>query len=165
VARLCDHDPTVIALHHVLVATDFTEPAGVALRYGRGLARAFSATLHVVHVVDDIAASASVPTPGLDYGRLQEDLEAEGRTALDALLTPEDREVIGARGVLLTSHQPAQAILEYAATSAADLIVIGTHGRSGLADLLMGSVAQRVVRQAPCPVLAVHTHERDFVTA
>lgn len=156
---------STLTLRQVVVATDFTEPAAVALRYGRGFARAFAATLRVVHVVDDIAASASVPTPGLDYGRLQEELEAEARQTLEAWVTSAESDAGHAEAVLLTSHRPAQAILQYAAETACDLLVIGTHGRSGLSSMLVGSVAQEVVRRAPCPVLAVHTTERDFVNA
>ena len=59
----------------------------------------------------------------------------------------------------------AHAITEYAKTNAIDLIIVGTHGRGAVSRFLMGSVAERVVRSAPCPVLTVHAHERDFVDA
>ena len=63
----------------------------------------------------------------------------------------------------MTSNAPALAIVEYAKGSDINLIVIGTHGRGGMAHLLLGSVAERVVRSAPCPVLTVRHPEREFV--
>jgi nucleotide-binding universal stress UspA family protein len=65
--------------------------------------------------------------------------------------------------VVLTASSPAQAIVEYAKDHEIDMIVIGTHGRGALAHLVMGNVAERVVRLAPCPVLTVRHPERDFV--
>jgi universal stress protein A len=65
--------------------------------------------------------------------------------------------------VVLSSNDPAQAIVDYAVECGADLIVLGTHGRSGVSRMLMGSVAERVVRTAPCPVLTVHDHEHQLV--
>ena len=65
--------------------------------------------------------------------------------------------------VLLTSDAPATSIVEYAKTHQIDLIVLGTHGRGAVAHLLMGSIAERVVRTAPCPVLTVRQPEREFV--
>jgi nucleotide-binding universal stress UspA family protein len=67
------------------------------------------------------------------------------------------------RQVLLSSHAPASTIVEYARQEGIDLIVTGTHGRGGVAHLLMGSVAERVVRTAPCPVLTVRHPEHEFV--
>jgi nucleotide-binding universal stress UspA family protein len=62
------------------------------------------------------------------------------------------------------SDDPAEEIVNYAATNGIDLIVLGTHGRGGMAHLLLGSVAEKVVRTAPCPVLTVRHPEREFVT-
>jgi nucleotide-binding universal stress UspA family protein len=64
---------------------------------------------------------------------------------------------------LVTSSSPAFAIIDYARQHAIELIVMGTHGRGAVQHFLMGSVAERVVRLAPCPVLTVRSHERDFV--
>jgi nucleotide-binding universal stress UspA family protein len=148
----------MIKLEHVLVATDFSDPAAAALSYGRELARQFGATLHLVHVVDDIGAS----TPGFPelagtLGTLQLETTMTGRMKVDALLSDRDRAQLRARSVVLTALNPARAILAYARDHQVNLIVMGTHGRGAVARMMMGSVAERVVRSAPCPVLTVHS--------
>jgi len=75
----------------------------------------------------------------------------------------EDRAVLGASAVVIVSNTPAYPIGDYAREANVDLIVMGTHGRGAVAHLLMGSVAERVVRLAPCPVLTVRHPEREFV--
>lgn len=153
----------MIRIKNVLVATDFSEPSTVALEYGRELARTYEATLHVLHITEDLRwRFATDVTPAFPVG-IQEDLEAAARARVDALLTDEDRTQLHARGVVLTAVSSAEAILAYAQTEAIDVIVIGTHGRSGFAHMLMGSVAERVVRLAPCPVLAVRHPEHEFI--
>jgi nucleotide-binding universal stress UspA family protein len=157
----------MVALKHVLVATDFGEPAGVALDYGRELARVFGATLHVVHVVDDINARALGLTgfpehmPVLEG--VQQDLQSAARDTLARLITEDDRRRLSVRTVVLTGLTPADAILEYAKEALVNLIIVGTHGRGAVAHLFMGSVAERLVRAAPCPVLTVRHPEREFL--
>ena len=78
-------------------------------------------------------------------------------------LFSEDRRLLHARAIVETNNSAAAAIVDYAQRSSIDLIVLGTHGRSGMSQLLVGSVAERVVRTAPCPVLTVRQPEREFV--
>ena len=154
----------MIALKQVLVATDFSEPSEAAFMYGRALARQFGATLHVVHVVDQLAARVmGLHDAVSQLGVLQMEAEATARTRLDLLLSDEDRAQLGARATVLTSTSAADSIVAYARDSRVDLIVVGTHGRGGVARLFMGSVAERVVRSAPCPVLTVRHPEHEFV--
>jgi nucleotide-binding universal stress UspA family protein len=155
----------VISIKVILVATDFSEPSATALRYGRDLARTHRASFHLLHVADDIGArllTAPLSMPP-DVGHLQTKLEEDARQAISAQLTAEDRDGLQAQAIVLTSTRPADAILSYARDFKADLIVMGTHGRTGMAHLLMGSVAEHVVRAAPCPVLTVRHPEREFV--
>ena len=154
----------MIALKHILVATDFGEPAMAALRYGRELARRFQASLHVLHVVDDLAAHP-VPGPGMpvDLGELQTTLEQDALANLQAQVSEPDRAALQAHLDIAISAWPGQAILAYARDFKIDLIIVGTHGRKGLTTLFLGSVAQQVARGATCPVLTVRAHERDFV--
>lgn len=154
----------MIALKTVLVATDFSDAADVAIKYGRELARRFDASLHVLHIADDVNASA-MATPGYvgDFGAYQDNFEQECCAKVTATLSDADRAALRAKCVVVTSSEPAQAILDYAKGNSADLLIVGTHGRAGLGHLLMGSVAETVVRTAACPVLTVRPHERDFV--
>lgn len=152
----------MVAIKHILVATDFSEPSGVALAYGRDLARTYNARLHVLHVVEDVMLRYT-PEVGVIGTDLQKDLDALARRQLDALVRDDDRRELGAVAVIRRGINSADAIVAYAKENPIDLIVTGTHGRGTVQHLLMGSVAERVVRIAPCPVLTVHAHERDFI--
>ena len=152
----------MIALKNILVATDFSEPADVALAYGRDLARTFHARLHVVHVVEDVLTHYG-PEVGLIADDLQKDLERVAWSDLDSLLTDDDRQSLAPITAVTLAVSAATGIVDYAKANAIDLILSGTHGRGAVKHLLMGSVAERVVRIAPCPVLTVHAHEREFI--
>ena len=154
----------MIAPRRILVATDFSEPAKAALDYGRSFARAYGARLCLLHVVDDIATrTAELTGSFVSVDRVQQRMEADARARLEALLDDEDREVLRPELVVLRSGAPAQTILAFADGHQTDLIVVGTHGRTGLSRLFMGSVAQHIVRMAPCPVLTVRHPERGFL--
>lgn len=154
----------MILLKQILVATDFSEPSEAALAYGRELARTFGAKLTVLHACENIAARA-YGADGFVFAEpeLQRDVEAAARKQMDALLTDEDRNVLHAQPVVLTANSTAASIVSFARETNTDLIIMGTHGRGAVAHLLMGSVAERVVRTAPCPVLTVRHPEHDFV--
>jgi len=154
----------MIALEKILVATDFSEPSDAALVYGRQLARTFGARLTVFHAVENLSAR--------EYGvegfvfidpDLQRQLEAAAGKNAGSLLSDEDRSELKAEVVVVTAVSAASAITEYARQEQIDLIVVGTHGRGAVAHLMMGSVAERVVRTAPCPVLTVRHPEHEFV--
>jgi nucleotide-binding universal stress UspA family protein len=154
----------MILLKQILVATDFSEPSDAALAYGRELARTFGAQLQVLHVAENIAARA-YGADGFVFvePELQRDVEAAARKQLDAIVGDEDRQTLRAVTTVITANSPAGAIVEFAQEHAIDLVVMGTHGRGAVAHLLMGSVAERVVRTAPCPVLTVRHPEHEFV--
>jgi nucleotide-binding universal stress UspA family protein len=143
--------------HRILVPTDFSPQADAALAQARALAAQSGATLHLLHVTENVFLRAVVGDP-----RAIEDAAARH---LEARLSPEDR----ARGAVTareTSDEPAKEIVQYAREAGIDLIVMGTHGRTGLPHVLLGSVAEQVVRTAPCSVLTlrgadhVHPHSR-----
>lgn len=152
----------MIALKNVLVATDFSDASKMALEYGRDLARAYGATLHVLHVVEDLTyrygGELGFPLPDL-----QDDWLAGAKKELDALITDDDRRSMKIVCATPVTATPAAGIVAYAKANAIDLVIAGTHGRGAVQHLLMGSVAERVVRTAPCPVLTVRAHERDFI--
>jgi nucleotide-binding universal stress UspA family protein len=154
----------MIVLKRILVATDFSEASDAALEYGRQLARQFGASIDVLHVATELATALLAPQGfTVDLERLQRDTEDAARQRLDELVSDEDRRDLHARTVLRTGSKVAAVILAYAEQEPCDLLLVGTHSRSGLQHLLLGSVAERVVRLAPCSVLTVRHHQRDFV--
>ena len=152
----------MVALKNILVATDFSEPSAVAMAYGRDLARSYNARLHVLHVVEDVtmryASEVGFATP-----QLQSDLEEAARRDLHAQITDDDRQTLAMIAAVESAPNIAEAIVKYAKANDLDLILTGTHGRGMVQHFLMGSVAERIVRTAPCPVLTVRAHERDFI--
>jgi nucleotide-binding universal stress UspA family protein len=147
----------MIVLKNILVATDFGPAADAALAYGRALATSFGATLHVLHVAENFFLRPTVSDPHT--------LKNAVARRLEERLTEDDRRRLRARATLETSDHPPEAIVDYARQADIDLIVMGTHGRSAMSQLLVGSVAERVVRTAPCPVLTVRepAAEKDRV--
>jgi len=150
----------MIQINSILVAFDFSDTSKSALTYGRNLARAFGGRLHVLHVADVIATSAAQFYP-------EGPGDPEARATF--LATNQLREVLAGEGAndsqpaVCVAPDPAIEIVAYAKDAHTDLIVIGTHGRTGVSRFLMGSVAEHVVRTAPCPVLVVRPSEHDFV--
>jgi nucleotide-binding universal stress UspA family protein len=154
----------MIALKKILVPTDFGEAADAALNYARALARNFEASIDLLYVAEDVstrllAGEMYVAVPQ----SLQTDVEEAARKQLDARLIDNDPDPLPVRPVVIVSNAPAVSIVSYAKEVRADLIVMGTHGRGPMAHLFMGSVAERVVRLAPCPVLVVRHPEHEFV--
>jgi nucleotide-binding universal stress UspA family protein len=131
----------------ILVPTDFSAPSDAALAYARGLAGTFDATLHLLHVLENEFLRPVVADP--------QALETAALRHLQKRLTDDDRRRFHAIPAIERSDAPADEIVSYARTQDIDLIVMGTHGRSGMAHLLVGSVAEKVVRAAPCPVLTL----------
>ena len=152
----------MIALKHILVPTDFSEASYSAVKYGRALAESFESSLHVLHVIEDPVLYAPTSEGYVPYVDLQEEMEKSAREWLSKVLTDADRERFHAR--LVTKRGSAFVeIVRYAKTEDIDLIVMGTHGRGPIAHMLLGSVAEKVVRKAPCPVLTVRHPEHEFV--
>lgn len=145
--------------HTIVAAIDFSETSDDALRVACELAATHDSELHLLHVIPDARQQAwSVEAPGLDFSALQAEsiADAEQRLASRALpiTTPLPRVV---RRVI-AGLPAAREIAQYAASHGADLIVVGTHGYGPVRRLVLGSVADRVVRLAPCPVLTVPHH-------
>ena len=152
----------MVVLKNVLVATDFSEPSRVALDYGRDLARSYGARLHVLHVTEDVMLRYSGES-GFVYPDLQDRLVGQAKRDLDALITGDDRTSIDVVPIVQTNQSIVDGITAYAKKLQVDLIVMGTHGRGTIKHLILGSVAERVVRTAPCPVLTVRSPEHEFI--
>lgn len=102
----------MIALKNVLVATDFSESSGNTLAYGRDLARAYGAKLHVLHIAENLMATSVAEDYPAGFPEMQLEVEAAARTRLDALVTAEDRAQLKGVAVVRTSAAPAAAIVE-----------------------------------------------------
>jgi len=160
----------MMELERILVPVDFSECSGAALDDALFLARSFGATIDVLHVAHS-PFHVVLPDPTLAFvGAAPDALEEHARTlgagAMERFLS-EWAEEVNARGVRVRSRlevgSPCDVILRLARDEAYDLIVMGTHGHSGLLHALMGSVAEKVVRRASCPVLT--TRVRRFAAA
>jgi len=154
----------MIAINDILVPTDFSEASDAALTYARELASRFSARLHVLYVAENIFLKTfGAETYAAIAPQLQADVVDVAQKQLDELVIDSDKSGPPTTPVVMTSSSPAFAIIDYAKDHGIDLIVMGTHGRGPLAHLVMGSVAERVVRAASCPVLTVRHPQREFV--
>lgn len=153
----------MIKIANVLVATDFGDASASALAYGREFARTFGARLYVLHVVENPMMWVGPESAGVDFVQVQRDLEASAQKQFDKLITEEDRQQLKAVTVIRTGRAPAVEIASHAKLAAIDVIIMGTHGRSAVPHMLMGSVAEKVVRIAPCPVLTVRHPEHEFI--
>jgi len=153
----------MIDLKRILVPTDFSKFSKSALTYAGAFAEKFGAELHLLHVVQNLALMVpdmvNVMPP---VGPSMEQLTAAVRTALDRVVMENQLEKLQLLKVV-REGTPFYEIIQYAKETNIDLIVIGTHGHSGLMHVLLGSVAEKVVRKAPCPVLTVRHPEHEFV--
>jgi nucleotide-binding universal stress UspA family protein len=153
----------LINLHRILVPTDFGKSAENALTYAVAFAEKFGAEVHLLHVVQDLALfipEAVMIAPPL--APPVEQFVSAARTALERVVGETARPGIALHPAV-AEGTPAEEIVEFARRLDIDLIVMGTHGHTGLAHVLMGSVAEKVVRRAPCPVLTVRHPEHEFV--
>lgn len=144
---------------NILVPTDLSEGAEGALDYACELAAKLGATVHLIHVIG--IPSLGVPELGVAVtSTVIDQLIAENQTAVDALANARrDRVTFGQ--ILLRTGDARDVIDQSAKELGIDLIVMGTHGRRGLKRALLGSVAETVVRSAPCPVLTVRSDIAD----
>jgi universal stress protein A len=145
----------VLQYRSILAPTDFSTHAGVALRHACSLAHRLGAELHLLHVLPDFVPASPDPmlAPNLPPEYFNR-AEAKAREALSTLLEPDWGRPAS---VKLAVHwgSAVDGIVGYASDHAVDLVVIATHGRTGLRHVLLGSVAERIIREAPCPVLTV----------
>ena len=139
----------------ILVPTDFSATSDAALDFAKTIARTFGASLHLLHIYEDPAIAGGFPEayaplpPGMAAAAID-----DANAQLTSRLSDEERGSFKATTKVVRGVG-AKAIVEYAQEHEIDLLVMGPHGRTGMAHLLIGSVAERVVRLAPCPVLTV----------
>jgi len=159
--RRQSQEEAMIRLERILLPIDLSEYAAHAQPYAVELASAYRASLHLVHVVDIhwMGPVATAEFPGQIEDALRQNREA-GEKALRAM-KQEISDLQVHTQVLMGS--PHVEIVRYARREEIDLIVLATHGRRGLSHALIGSVAEKVVQMAPCPVLTIKHPEHEFV--
>jgi universal stress protein A len=149
-------------IKHLLVPIDFSECSKKALQYAIPLAKEHEAAITLLYVVTPVYGTGEYGA--LDYGELEVSMRQGGEKELAKLAEEEVRGQIPT-GLLVRTGSPAHEIIEAARRLPADLIVISTHGRTGLKHVLLGSVAEQVVRTAPCPVFVVRELEHEILAS
>ena len=142
-------------LRHILVPYDFSEYSQRAFAWAVQLARQWQCPIDLLHVVPLLTSTSPLLTSGtFNLTNIQENLQADAEASLSQMVAGADTESVNVRPQVLIG-EPFHEICRLAEISNSDLIVMGSHGRTGLAHVFLGSVAERVVRHAPCPVLVV----------
>lgn len=150
----------LLRLRRILAPVDFSDCSKKALQYAAAFARQFGANLVLLYAVQ-------VNMGGSEYGpfdltSLEKELQQQSQRRLAELVDDDLRSQIPIETVVRTGH-PVQEILGAARRLGVDLIIMSTHGYTGLKHILLGSITENVVRHAPCPVLVVREHEHEFV--
>ena len=146
---------------NVLLATDFSKSAARAADHASSLARSNGAVLHLVHVVEDFSYWESFNLKQFPSPEVFDELKESARIALEDLFPREARDGFEVR-THVRHGKPFVEIIRAAREADADLIVVGSHGQSGVAETLFGSTAEKVVRKAPCAVLVVRSPDHAF---
>lgn len=154
----------MIKISRILFPSDFSDLSLQALKYARSFSEAYAAELHLIHVVDEASMYWMAMGPNsLPVGPSTEELVDVSREELKRFVQEHLSDLKPPLVTGVEVGRPFMEIIRYARENVIDLIVIGTHGRSGLKHVLLGSVAEKVVRKAPCPVLTIRHPEHEFV--
>lgn len=156
----------MVRIEKILFPTDFSEPSNHALPYAVALAATYGAKLYVLHVITLFEHDPYEPHhtfPDLNGYRKQIQAAAEAKTGEVAARISQGPGQLQVEKIVERGVAPYEIILDVAEREAVDLIVLATHGRSGLARFLLGSVTEKIIRFARCPVLVVKQHEHEFV--
>lgn len=143
-----------LGIRHILVPIDFSEHSKNALKYAIPYAVQFNARLDLLYVVEPTIYPADFSFGQVGFPNIEEELRKRGSEELNSLVRNEIKGRVPAEAAVRTG-KPFYEINEYARETNVDLIIIATHGHSGVEHILFGSTVEKVVRKAPCPVLVV----------
>ena len=141
-------------IRKILAPTDFSELSLGAHRHVQEFARRFGAEVHILNVLEPIVLPGEAGMTPISSSSFDAEREESALERLHQIASSEEYEGIQVE-TWIASGRASSAINSWAVQHGADLIVIATHGRTGLGHLIFGSTAERVVREAPCPVLTV----------
>jgi nucleotide-binding universal stress UspA family protein len=157
-AALASRQPSVRLImktfNHIVVPTDFSATARDALSMACAIARGTPAKISLVHVVPDMWRQPWVAEAGIEIAGLQREMDDDTRKRLEALAAAEEFRGVPVQPVVLIGA-PHVEVADYVDTHGADLMIVGTHGHGPVRRFLLGSVAERLIRMARCPVLAI----------
>jgi len=157
-----EHAADLGRIRRILVPVDFSPNSRKAVTYAMAFARQFEATITFLHVVQVNYAYGEFGA--IDFSALEREMRAGAEKELAALLS--SAQTVGlTASTVVREGSPAKVIADTAGELNSDLLIISTHGYTGLKHVLMGSIAEHVVRYSPCPVLVVREQEKDFVKA
>lgn len=138
----------------ILLPVDFSEYSELACEYALALAKTFGSSLQVLHVINEPVDLRGFYVPHLSFEQLEKEIETGAARMLEAFCAGNLKDFEAFETMVVTGV-PYEEIIRAATEQESSLIVIGTHGRTGLDHLIFGSTAERVVRSAPCPVLTI----------
>jgi universal stress protein A len=151
-----------IDLRRILVPIDFSDHSKKALQYAIPFAEQFKTSIDLLYVVEPAIYPADFSFGQVGFPAVEDELRQRGAEELEGLIKREIGARVKARSSVRTG-KAAYEIEQYAREESIDLIIIATHGHSGVEHVLFGSTAEKVVRHAPCPVLVVRLTEKEFV--
>lgn len=160
--RSSSREHSRIELRRILVPIDFSEHSKKALQYAIPFAEQFKASVDLLYVVEPAIYPADFSFGQVGFPSVEDELRQRGGEELQALIRKEIGTRVPARSAVRTG-KAFHEIDQYAREESIDLIIIATHGHSGMEHVLFGSTAEKVVRHAPCPVLVVRLAEKEFV--
>lgn len=153
---------STVSLKKILVPQDFSDYSLHAMKYAVTLAQLFKSDLIVLHIVEPIVYPADFSFGQVSIPAMEEEIRKHSEEQLNELVEKEIPEGMKSTAIIRIG-KPFIEIVEVAKSENADLIVISSHGRTGMDHVLFGSTADKVVRKAPCPVLTIRPHEHEFV--
>ncbi len=142
----------------ILFPTDFSEGSFHALPYAVDLSKHYNARLYILHVVYDVFRATDTHIPHISADELYKEISDWATKEIDTCCIEEIRGLANVEKVVLKGV-PHEEIIRYAADNRIDMIIMGTYGKKGLERFIFGSTAEKVVRNAPCPVMTVRTPE------
>ena len=151
----------MISINGILVPVDFSKDSMLAVKFATSLAQEYKTKLYVLHVKDIIPSYARAEVS--DFEALQEKVKKQLAEDLDKVIPEKVKETIDVEVIMEEGNPTHHVVVEKAKELGVDMIVIATHGRTGLAHVMLGSVAEHVIRHAPCPVFVVRNPKDKYV--
>ena len=156
-------------IKNILLPIDFSDASSILLQYGVYMAEKYGARIYIVYVAEDPFSYSSLPLTDysglpltdIPFNQLEEDMTKYAQERMQGFLEKDMAEISVAYEGTVLFGQVAAEIIRYAEEKTVDLIIIGTHGFKGLDRMLLGSVAEKVVKLAPCPVMTINAYRAE----